>query len=455
MASKSPSADTAASPLLIGGLGTLLGVVLALGGVFLLAPAGSPDAGPGGPSAAGVGGGPEGPGPPPVDVVRAVETVAAEPVQLLGTARPVRRSAVAGEVDGVVVEVAVEEGDTVRQGEILVRLRSTTLREELDAATASLAEARARLIQAEADFERLADLLERDAISRSEYDRAVAERDALEQSVARAQADVDRLQELVKRSVIVAPYAGRVTEVGVELGEWVGRGENVVSLVDLSEVEVTIQVAERFVGAVEPGFPVSVTFDALPGERLAGRVTTLVPEAVPEARTFPVLVRVSNPDGRIKGGMAARVQAQLGSPRPAVLVHKDAVVRRDEQAFVFRLRPADQGSGGRRPGAGRGAPPEPDRAAGNGELSGGPGGPAADPVVGSLERIAVQTGSDRGAWVVVHGDVEPGDLIVVRGNERAFPGQPARVAEILEPEVPDADPDSPIAVDPRAREQSS
>lgn len=355
----------------------------------------------------------------PVEVVAAVEIIAAEPVQLLGTAVPVRQSLVASEVDGLVSELAIDEGHAVRAGAVLVRLRTTTVEQQLTAARAARQETQARLARAEADFDRLASLLERRAISQREFDLAVADRDAFSQGVVRLDAEVARLEDQFERATVRAPFAGRVTAVHVEIGEWVGRGDEIVSLVDLSEVEVEVQIAERYIFAVTDGFPVDVRFDALPGRTYAGRVKAIVPQAVPEARTFPVLVRVENRDLAVKGGMAARVMAQLGSPEPTVLVSKDAVVRRGDQVLLFRLRPT---------------------------LPDADGGPGTE---GMIEQVSVEPGPARGNWQAVYGDVSAGDLLVVRGNERVFPGQPVVVSAVRVLPLPEADPDKPIAIDPR------
>jgi len=360
---------------------------------------------------------------PPVDVVAAVETIAAEQVQLLGTARPVRQSAVASEVDGLAAELFVDEGDAVEAGQALVRLRTTTVEQQLAAASAARDETKARLARATADFERLASLRDRQAISAREYDQALADRDAFAQGVVRLEAEVSRLADQFERATIKAPFAGRIAAVHVEVGEWVDRGDQVVALLDLSRVEVAIQIAERYISAVPVGFQVDVRFDALPGRQYTGRVHAVVPEAIPEARTFPVLLRIPNGDLAIKGGMAARVSAQLGSPVPAMLVSKDAIVRRGDQVLLFRVDPAAM-----------------------------PGAPAAElgaGATGVVAQVRVDPGPARGQWQVVYGPVSAGDLFVVRGNERVFPGQPVTIANIRTPPVPTANPDRPIAIDPR------
>lgn len=428
-ASARGAASSTALAYLVAGLAC--GLVLAGAVAFLAWP--SAGAGMAGVADAGAGaagpGGPEGPPPSPVEVTPAVETVAAELVQMLATVSPVRESLVASEVEGLVVRLAVDEGSRVAEGDVLANLRTAGVEQKLAAARASEEETRARLARAEADFERLTRLLEREAISRAEYDQAVAERDALARAADRLQAEVARLEDDLARAAIRAPFAGQVSQVDVEVGEWVGIGDAILTLVDLSEVEVRLPIAERFISAVEPGFPVEVTFDALPGERFEGRVTTVVPQAIPEARTFPVLVRVRNPREQIKPGMAARVVAQLGDPRPVVLVAKDAIVRRGDQTLVLRVAP------------GPGGPP----------AQGGEGAEGSGPVgtVGMVEQVSVIVGPARGGWFSIQGPVSAGDLVIVRGNERVFPGQPVQVSAVRELEVPEAEAGMPIARDPR------
>lgn len=407
-------------------IGVVLGAALMFGGFWWsFAARSGADGASSASGAAAAEGAPGGPAfsAPPVDVVAAVEIIAAEQIQLLGTAFPVRQSSVASEVDGLVSELFVDEGDAVQTGQALLRLRTAAVEQQLAAAMAARDETKARLARATADFERLASLRDRRAISAREYDQAIADRDAFAQGVVRLDAEVSRLEDQFERATIKAPFAGRIAAVHVEVGEWVGRGDQILSLLDLSRIEVAIQIAERYISAVPVGFQVDVRFDALPGRQYTGRVHAVVPEAIPEARTFPVLIHIPNGDRAIKGGMAARVSAQLGSPKPAMLVSKDAVVRRGDQVLLFRIDPA--------------------------AMPGAPAGELGEGATGVIAQVSVDAGPARGEWQVVYGPVLAGELFVVRGNERVFPGQPVSIASIRTPPIPTANPDRPIAVDPR------
>lgn len=429
------------SPLVYALYGAATSLIVVGTVAFFFWPSGAaPDGAPG----AGPPGGGFGFGPALVEVAVAVETMAAEPVRMIGEVTPVRRAVVAGEVEGRVAELLVDEGDTVRAGDVLVRLDSTTTELDLAASRAERAEAQARLVRFEAEARRISDLRERGAISEREYEQAIADRDAQAQTVTRIESEAARLEELIARAEITAPFAGQISQVHAELGEWNPRGGDIVTLVDLSEVEVTVSSPERYVAQVEQarldGIEVPVEFQALSG-RYSGRVKAIIPQADPLAHTFPVIVLVPNPDGLIRAGMSARVLAQVGDPAPTVLVPKDALVLRSGRTFVFRTVPMQAPPGAGAAASGDAAPGD------AGSRAGAPAtAPAEGPPVSGVEEVEVEVGSGYGAWQVVRGGIEGGDQVVVRGNEGLRPGMAViivGVAEIEPPPTPAAD--TPVA----------
>jgi membrane fusion protein (multidrug efflux system) len=432
--------SSARSPLVYALYGAVATILVGGALAYFLWPQGGAPGGEGG----GPPGGGFGFGPSPVEVATAVETMAAEPVRLIGEVAPVREAVVAGVVEGRVAELLVDEGDRVSAGQVLARLDTTTAVLDLEAARAQRAEAQARLVRFESEVRRISDLRERGAVSEREYEQAIADRDAQAQTVTRIESEAARLEELIARAEIAAPFAGQIAAVHTEIGEWNPRGGDVATLVDLSEVEVTVNAPQRYVGQVEQarveGVQVPVEFDALPGA-YSGRVKAVLPQANPQARTFPVIVAVANRDGRIRAGMSARVLAQVGDPVPTVLVPKDSLVLRSGRTFVFRVVPMQ-------PPAGGGAPSAPgDAAAGEaggqaGEAAAGGAAQAAGPPPSGVQELEVELGSAYGLWQVVRGDVHGGDQVVVRGNENLQPGMPVVVAgeaQIEPPPTPSAE----------------
>lgn len=327
-------------------------------------------------------------GPVPVGVTEARAHQLRRSVRLTGSVEARRASVVASEVPGLVVELSVREGDEVSRGEPLAHLRRRNLELVLAARQADLKEAEARLALAVRNRERAEDLYASEVVSRQRLDDAVSEFTALTGRVESLKAEIARVEDDLERSTIRAPYDGVVVAEHAELGEWIGVGQPVVELVDLATLEVVLEVPERYFGGLEEGVAARITFEALPEVEVTGRLAAIIPRAHPEARTFPVKVRFPNPADRVGAGMLAQVDLPVGEPYRAVVVPKDAVVRRGERTVVYRV--AD----------------------------------------GAAREVAVETGGGSGAWVEVRGPFEVGDRVVTRGNERLRDGQPIRPSPV-------------------------
>lgn len=303
-------------------------------------------------------------------------------LRLTGSVEARTSSVVASEVAGLVVELVAREGDAVSRGGPLVRLRRENLELRLAARRADLKEAEARLVQAKRNQVRFRELFDEDIVSRERLDDAESEVIALEGRVESLQAEIDLVEDDLERSVVRAPYAGVVVEEHAQVGEWIATGGPVVELLDLEHLEVELQVPERRYPDLQPGASVQVSFEALPGHGLTGKLGAVIPRADSQSRTFPVKVRFDNRDHEVGVGMLAQVELPVGGSDSALIVPKDALVRRGSRTVVYRI---------------------------DGQ--------------GKSEEIDVETGSGSGEWIQIAGPVSPGDRIVTRGNERIRPGQ--------------------------------
>ncbi len=113
-----------------------------------------------------------------------------------------------------------------------------------------------------------------------------------------------------------APFSGVVVAERCEVGEWVGRGDPVSELASLHDLEVRVEVPERYFSQLERGAEATISFTSLAGLELIGEVSAIIPRANPQARTFPLKVRLANPEGRIGVGMLARVAFPAGAVLP-------------------------------------------------------------------------------------------------------------------------------------------
>jgi len=327
------------------------------------------------------------PPPAPVVVSPVVERQIRESVVLVGTATSRVTSLLASEIEGLVEELYVDEGDAVKEGQILARLRSTTLKIQLEFARAERKEAEERYLQAKTELERSIRLRRSESIPEKKFLDDRSETMAWEQRVRQREAEISRLEDLLAKKTIIAPFSGLVAKKHTEVGQWLDRGGNVLTLIDIERIHVIAPVPERYVDKIRVGDPASVLVTALGNRGYSGRVAAIIPQGDREARTFPVKVEIGNKNLQIKSGMLCHVTFSLGRPYTALLLPKDALITRDNQKFVFVYQ---------------------------------------NDIV-KLVRLGVKGYHDNMAEA--SGDLKPGLLVVVRGNERLQDGQKVQVIQ--------------------------
>lgn len=234
---------------------------------------------------------------------------------------PLRRAVLAAEVPGVVEALHFEEGQRVREGDLLAEIDTRALKQ-------ALAEAEALHRRAEDQYRRAEALFERRSITRERLVDATAERD-----VAAARLESARLQ--LEKSRLEAPWAGRIAEKRVEEGDYAVPGQPLAELVDVSRLKVRAPAPAADVPFLEVGAPVTIRVAALPGEELQGRVVRLAAELDPGARTLDVEAEIDNAGGRLKPGMLARLEVPLRTLPDAVLVPLPAVVDLGDARVVY------------------------------------------------------------------------------------------------------------------------
>jgi len=208
----------------------------------------------------------KGPPPVPVRVAAVVEKMVAEQISLVGTAEAVASSLVAAEVSGVVEHFPVKEGDFVHKGDVLVRLRSTERNIRRKGAVAAAETIRARLENAEKDLRRYSRLKDSDSIAARNYDEALYNHRALSQELLRSEAEIEHLEYEINQTNVVAPFSGFVAKEHTQVGEWINTGGPVVTLVNLGEVRITVDVPERYAVMLAPQSEVKVLVKSYDGK---------------------------------------------------------------------------------------------------------------------------------------------------------------------------------------------
>lgn len=386
-----------------------------------------------------------------VHVSKAYEGSIAPTADFVGTTLPVKRSVVGSAVDGRVVELAVEVGNEVKEGEPIAQLLTKTLELELGAARAEYklreaellelkngalpeekAQAKNRLTAAEVRRDFLRKRLERmtrlvasngivsddelqevqslldageELVSEAKEALALIERGPRPERIMASEARLEQQKNLVElledrlaKYTVRAPFSGFVIRELTEAGYWLSQGGAVVEIIQIDEVEAEVYVPESYIRFVRLGEMATLKFDGLPdmAEPIVGRIVSIVPEAEARSRTFPVRVRFKNPRGDngflVKPGMLAKCSLPVGPSKRTTLIPKDALVLGQVGSQIKQI------------------------------------------VDGKVKTVNVQLGISQGSNVEVIQGLQPGDVVAVFGNERLRDGESVRIGKVIDPE---------------------
>lgn len=307
-----------------------------------------------------------------VEIAPAEVGTIARRITVSGIVEPIRTVGINSQISGAILSVGAVEGDVVHAGTVLARLDDRELRAQEASAAASHEMARA-------NFERSERLRERQVITAAEYDR---DRTAL----AAAEAQLKQLRTRLDYTTIRAPITGVVTEKQIEAGDIVGVQNRLFTLADVDTMVVRVQVSELDVVQLHPGDAVSVALDAYPERPLTGRIRRIFPAADPATRLVPVEVALRQDGERIaRSGFLARIELALGTRTGVLLVPASAVVGDAASAAVFIVQD------------------------------------------GTALRRSVRTGLNSEGRVEILSGIQPGDPVVIAGNNGLRDGAEVRV----------------------------
>lgn len=301
-----------------------------------------------------------------------VQTVAATPpaagaasnavLQATGYVTARRQATVSTQITGTLTKVLIEEGDHVKEGQIIARLEDGALRASLGSAEANVQamqaqvmQLQAQLTQAEADSRRQSELAASGMMTKQSAEQArttvanfAAQLEARRREVEVARAQYTQAKVNFDYTVVRAPFAGVVTEKAAQVGEIVsplsaGGGftrTGVGTIVDMDSLEVDVDVSESYIGQVMPGMVAEAVLDAYPEWKIPAHVIAIVPAADRGKATIKVRVALEQKDDRLVPNMAARVsflgkKTAIAQAPVGVLLPPQAIAQRDGHSVVF------------------------------------------------------------------------------------------------------------------------
>lgn len=286
-----------------------------------------------------------------------------EIVTASGNIRARRNVDISSDVSAKVASLLVDEGHDVVRGQVLLRLEPEQYQASLSRSEAALAQARAQqsqqqanLIRTQRDYDRLLQLRQRDSVlvSRQQIDDASTDVDVAQallesagHGVSQAQAAVDETQDQLSKTIFTAPMDGKVTRLNVEEGETViigtmnNAGSLVLTISDLSVIEVVVQVDETDVSLISLNDSAAIHIDAFPNREFVGRVTEIGNSAInppsqqaagqQAAIDFEVVLTLDESDAPLRPDLSATADIVVETRKKSLAVPIIAMTIREQE----------------------------------------------------------------------------------------------------------------------------
>jgi membrane fusion protein (multidrug efflux system) len=251
--------------------------------------------------------------------------------QAVGSLRARQGVVLKPEVSGRIQALSFGDGQRIQKGQLMVQLDDTLQQAQLKQAEASAAIARTNL-------QRSRELAAQNFVSQSAVDQNAAALEVAQAQVALAQAQISRMK-------ILAPFDGITGIRSVSVGDYVKDGADLVMIEDVSSLWVDFRLPERYLSRLKPGQSVEVVLDAIPDRKFKAQVDAIDAQLDANGRSVLVRARMPNGDGRLRGGMFARVRAVFDVRDKALVLPEEALVPLGNRQVVFKV--TDGASGGK------------------------------------------------------------------------------------------------------------
>ena len=331
----------------------------------------------------------------PVSVITAKSGQLRQEVPLTGSVYSLRSSQLTPKEEGYIDSIYVDKGDVIEKGDTILQLDRRLVDTEVLRVNAQLDEALARDKELKRQRDEAAELVKKKHIPSTNLEAAAAEVEINSAVIKRLQAELKRQKIVAERHTLLAPFSGVISNKLVEVGQWIETNTTLFELTELNPLRIEVPVPQFYFDRINVGTPVTIKYDAISGKVFIAEVSNKVPVSSSTTRTFPVLIRIDNSELNIAPGMSARVKFQLSvnNSSQSVLIPRDAIVRKSNGSESVWIVEQLDGTTKTRP-------------------------------------ITVKTGkSFLNNIELVYGDVNTGDVIVIKGNELLQPGQKVNVIE--------------------------
>lgn len=262
---------------------------------------------------------------------------------------------ISARISGEIIQLPVKEGDVVKRGQLLVELDRQRYEAAVQQYRSSLKSAEASLVKSESDFRRIKDLFDKNLNSQAELDAARSQMLLAEANVEQAQAALSQAEDDLSKTILRSPIDGVVTQLNKEEGEIAlgsqFQAEVIMTVANLSRMEVVAEIDENDVVLVKYGDKVKIEVDAIPDTHFVGTVTKIAHTASTrglgtqeEVTNFEVRIAVVSDVSKLRPGMSATVDIETKTHKDVLHVPIQAITVRDVR------QKSDAAEKGKKPG---------------------------------------------------------------------------------------------------------
>ena len=256
---------------------------------------------------------------------------------LTGSLAPLNEATVKAKVAGELVAVTVREGESVQQGQVLARIDITEVQAKVAAREADVEAAKAQRTFAEKNRAQQKALLDKAFISQSAFDNIQSNHDVAVARLHAAEAELVVARKSLGDAVLVAPFSGIVSQRLAQPGERVALDAKVVSIVNLTRLQLEAAVPPAAIGQVKIGQAMNFRVEGFGEREFAGRIERINPAATAGSRSISVYAVIDNREGLLRGGMFAQGALTLSSVDGALAIPASAVREEIGQTFVYAI----------------------------------------------------------------------------------------------------------------------
>ena len=264
---------------------------------------------------------------------------------LSGTLQPVDQTTVKAKVSGEIRQVTVREGEAVKAGQVIVRFDTADLDAKLTDRVGALEASRAQLALAEKTRAQNQLLLKQKFISQTAYDSSESNLSVTQGTLKSNEAQVQLARNALRDAVVSAPLSGTVAKRHVQPGEKVPFDAPLITIVDLTRMEVQAMVPANDIPELRAGMQVDLAIDGFGDRRFTGTIERINPTTEAGTRAILVFIHIPNPDAALRGGMFGTGKVTLAAGAPVPTLPAIAVKTEAGQNFVWTI---ENGKLGRR-----------------------------------------------------------------------------------------------------------